>query len=51
MLRTFNMGIGLILACAPEHERTLLERLAAAGETGAVRMGQVRDGGEGVRYV
>jgi phosphoribosylformylglycinamidine cyclo-ligase len=51
MLRAFNMGIGLILACSPDNERTLLERLAAGGETGAVRIGEVRDGGEGVSYV
>jgi phosphoribosylformylglycinamidine cyclo-ligase len=51
MLRTFNMGLGLILACAPDNERTLLERLAASGETGAVRIGEIRAGGEGVSYV
>jgi phosphoribosylformylglycinamidine cyclo-ligase len=51
MLRTFNMGLGLILACAPDNERPLLERLAASGETGAVRIGEIRAGGEGVSYV
>jgi phosphoribosylformylglycinamidine cyclo-ligase len=51
MLRTFNMGIGLILASAAEHADSLLEGLAEAGEPGAVRIGEVREGGEGVRYV
>jgi phosphoribosylformylglycinamidine cyclo-ligase len=51
MLRTFNMGIGLILACAPDNERTVLERLAASGEPAAVRIGEIRAGGEGVSYV
>jgi phosphoribosylformylglycinamidine cyclo-ligase len=51
MLRTFNMGIGLIVACAAEQADSLLEGLVAAGEPGAVRIGEVREGGEGVRYV
>jgi phosphoribosylformylglycinamidine cyclo-ligase len=51
MLRTFNMGIGLILASAAEHADSLLEGLAEAGEPGAARIGEVREGGEGVRYV
>jgi phosphoribosylformylglycinamidine cyclo-ligase len=50
MLRTFNMGIGLIIACAPERELELIEGLARAGEPEAVRIGQVRAGGEGVVY-
>ena len=28
MLRTFNMGIGLIIACAPDRERELIDGLA-----------------------
>jgi phosphoribosylformylglycinamidine cyclo-ligase len=51
MLRTFNMGIGLIVASAAEHADSLIEGLAEAGEPGAVRIGEVREGGEGVRYV
>ncbi len=51
MLRTFNMGIGLILACAPSDEAGILEALAQNGEPAAVRIGVVGDGGEGVRYV
>jgi phosphoribosylformylglycinamidine cyclo-ligase len=51
MLRTFNMGIGLILACAAEHRAGLLDALAAAGEPGAAVIGRIAAGGEGVRYV
>ena len=51
MLRTFNMGIGLILACADQHAERLLAALGAAGESGAAIIGEIRDGGEGVRYV
>jgi len=51
MLRTFNMGIGLILACAAEQADVLVDALAAAGEPGAVRIGDVRSGGDGVKYI
>jgi phosphoribosylformylglycinamidine cyclo-ligase len=50
MLRTFNMGIGLIVACAPEHEAGIVRTLADAGEPCARRIGRVGRGGEGVRY-
>jgi phosphoribosylformylglycinamidine cyclo-ligase len=50
MLRTFNMGIGLIIACAPDRERELIDGLARTGEPEAVRIGQIRVGGEGVVY-
>ena len=50
MLRTFNMGIGLILACARDRERELIDGLAANGEPAAVRIGEIRAGGEGVVY-
>jgi phosphoribosylformylglycinamidine cyclo-ligase len=50
MLRTFNMGIGLIVACAPDRERELIAAFAGAGEPGAVRIGEIRAGGEGVVY-
>ena len=50
MLRTFNMGIGLIVACAPERVPSILASFAAAGETGATQIGTVVAGGEGVRY-
>ena len=50
MRRTFNMGIGLIIACSHDSAETLLEELARAGEPHATRIGRVTDG-EGVRYV
>ena len=50
MLRTFNMGIGLIIACAPDRERELIDGMAGTGEPEAVRIGQIRAGGEGVVY-
>jgi phosphoribosylformylglycinamidine cyclo-ligase len=50
MLRTFNMGIGLIVVCAPQDEAQVLRALAEAGEPGAVRIGEVHAGGRGVEY-
>jgi phosphoribosylformylglycinamidine cyclo-ligase len=52
MLRTFNMGLGLILVVHPkEHERTLAV-LREAGETGARVVGEIARGQEArVRYV
>jgi phosphoribosylformylglycinamidine cyclo-ligase len=51
MLRTFNMGIGLIVACGADSAGTLLADLEKGGEAHAVRVGRVVAGGEGVRYV
>ncbi len=51
MRRTFNMGIGLIVACREESAERVLADLASAGEPGAVRIGCVTAGGAGVRYV
>jgi phosphoribosylformylglycinamidine cyclo-ligase len=50
MLRTFNMGIGLIVVCAPEHETRVLGGLAAAGERAARRIGAVVAGEPSVSY-
>jgi len=50
MYRTFNMGIGLIIACARDAAAAVIEGLAAAGEPDAVRVGEIRAGGEGVEY-
>ena len=50
MLRTFNMGIGLIVACAERDAARLLTLLASAGEPGAVRIGRIEPGA-GVSYV
>ena len=51
MLRTFNMGMGLIIACAPDAAPSILASLSERGETGSVRIGRIAAGGEGVRYV
>jgi phosphoribosylformylglycinamidine cyclo-ligase len=50
MMRTFNMGIGLIIACARDRSSEVANALAAAGERGVVRIGEIRAGGEGVAY-
>jgi len=50
MYRTFNMGIGLIVACAPADEARVLERLRAAGEPGAAVIGEMVKGERKVRY-
>jgi phosphoribosylformylglycinamidine cyclo-ligase len=51
MYRAFNMGIGLIIACADVAADQVLADLAAAGELHATRIGRVTGDGEGVRYV
>jgi phosphoribosylformylglycinamidine cyclo-ligase len=51
MYRAFNMGIGLIIACADVAADQVLADLAAAGEPHATRIGRVTGDGEGVRYV
>jgi phosphoribosylformylglycinamidine cyclo-ligase len=50
MYRTFNMGIGLIVACAPANEARVLDLLRAAGEPGAVVIGEMVPGEREVRY-
>jgi phosphoribosylformylglycinamidine cyclo-ligase len=50
MLRTFNMGIGLIVVCAKQDAARVLEALESAGERGAVEIGHMAAGGEGVEY-
>ena len=50
MLRTFNMGIGLILAVAANDAFSVLNDLRAGGETGAATIGGVRTGDGGVAY-
>ena len=51
MFRTFNMGIGLIVACAASDERRILGALERSGEPSARRIGEIRAGGGGVEYV
>ncbi|CAN5728291.1 phosphoribosylformylglycinamidine cyclo-ligase [soil metagenome] len=50
MYRTFNMGIGLIIACASSDAQRVMESLSQGGETNAVLIGEVRAGGQGVHY-
>jgi phosphoribosylformylglycinamidine cyclo-ligase len=50
MLRTFNMGIGLILVVGESDAEPALAALAEAGETGAVRIGAIAEGSGEVRY-
>jgi phosphoribosylformylglycinamidine cyclo-ligase len=49
MFRVFNMGIGLVLAVAPDGLREVLVRLREAGGRGAP-IGTVQTGGAGVAY-
>jgi phosphoribosylformylglycinamidine cyclo-ligase len=51
MLRTFNMGIGLIVVCTPADADAILRAFARAGEERAVRIGEIGAGGAGVQYV
>ncbi len=50
MFRSFNMGVGLIIGCAPDHAPRVLELLQAAGETRAVVIGRIVPGEPGVVY-
>jgi phosphoribosylformylglycinamidine cyclo-ligase len=50
MLRTFNMGIGMVIVCAKAHEDRALTMLAAAGEAGAVAIGTAVAGNGQVVY-
>jgi phosphoribosylformylglycinamidine cyclo-ligase len=50
MLRTFNMGIGLIVVCAAEHSAQLVDDLGRAGEPDAREIGTIEDGRRGVSY-
>ncbi len=50
MFRAFNMGIGLILVCAPSDAELVLQTLQSAGEHGAALVGVIEAGAAGVRY-
>jgi phosphoribosylformylglycinamidine cyclo-ligase len=50
MLRTFNMGIGLIVVCAPEHAAQVMDDLAPHGDPGARVIGTIHDGRRAVSY-
>jgi len=49
MLRTFNLGVGMTIVCAPEAENEIIQRLAARGcET--YRIGRIVPGSRRVAY-
>jgi len=50
MYRTFNMGIGFVLACRPDVGKRILRSLRRKGEQ-AVRIGHVAKGRKGARFV
>jgi phosphoribosylformylglycinamidine cyclo-ligase len=50
MLRTFNMGIGLIIACEEAQADPLMAELARTGEPRAIRIGRVVAGSRNVEY-
>jgi phosphoribosylformylglycinamidine cyclo-ligase len=51
MFRAFNMGIGLVLVCAPGETERIINNLARNGEPHAVRIGFVVSGSREVIYV
>jgi phosphoribosylformylglycinamidine cyclo-ligase len=51
MLRTFNMGVGLILVVGADEAESVLRDLRISGEQGATLIGTVEAGVSGVRYV
>jgi phosphoribosylformylglycinamidine cyclo-ligase len=51
MFRAFNMGIGLVLVCAPGETERIINALARNGEPHAVRIGFVVSGSREVIYV
>ena len=51
MFRAFNMGIGLVLVCAPGETERIINTLARNGEPQAVRIGFVVSGSREVIYV
>jgi phosphoribosylformylglycinamidine cyclo-ligase len=51
MSRTFNMGIGLVVACAAGDVERVVNTLAREGEPNAVRIGSVVPGDRQVCYV
>lgn len=48
--QTFNMGVGLVLAVAPDQVSTVQERLRAAGEK-SYRIGQLQERPAGERKI
>ena len=50
MYRTFNMGVGLVVACAPDDAHAVVAKLITCGEVGAAVIGEVRSGERRVEY-
>ena len=50
MYRTFNMGIGMVVVLAPESSSSARAALRAAGEVGAVEIGEIIEGDGQVVY-
>jgi len=50
MYRTFNMGIGMIVACAADDAERVTVMLQSAGETRVHRIGRIVEGEPGVVY-
>ena len=50
MYRTFNMGIGMIVACAADDADRVTAMLQSAGETRVHRIGRIVEGAPGVEY-
>ena len=50
MYRTFNMGIGMIVACAADDAERVTRMLQSAGETRVHRVGGIVEGEPGVVY-
>jgi phosphoribosylformylglycinamidine cyclo-ligase len=51
MFRAFNMGVGLVIACAARDAQRVVNMLSQAGERGVFRLGFVVAGERSVRYV
>ena len=50
MFRAFNMGVGLVIACAPRDAQRVINMAKVAGEPDAFRLGFVVSGARAVRY-
>jgi phosphoribosylformylglycinamidine cyclo-ligase len=50
MMRTFNMGIGLIVVVGADRAEGILHALHRAGEAGAVSLGEITSGPPGITY-
>ena len=51
MARVFNLGIGMVVAVAPDDVYRALDVLRAAGHQGATQIGEVVEGEGAVRLV